>query len=280
MKKKIQQSQEFIHTYSHLFQCPICHTKMQVSQRSLYCKNQHQFDLSKKGTLYFLNHQVKTEYQKEMFEHRRNMIKSGMYEPLLEFLFSYCEKEQLLDVGCGEGSFLQEIAEKSEIRPSVGFDISKEGIYLATEDQHNIFWCIADLTNLPFREQSFSTILNIFSPSNYAEFSRVLKKGGQVIKVVPQSGYLQELRQSFYPEDVSKQKYSNDRVVEKFQQAFSSVRYERITYTYEVPKEKHKSLLEMSPLEWGVSAFQKERVKQSPIGKVTIDLDVLIGKKE
>lgn len=280
MKKKIQRSQEFIHTYNYLFQCPICQAKTQASQTSLCCSNGHQFDLSKKGTLYFLKHQVKSEYQKKMFEHRRVMIKSGMYQPLLEFLSAYCENEQILDVGCGEGSFLQEIAEAVELQPSVGFDIAKEAIYLATEDTHNIFWCVADLTNLPFSDQSFSTILNIFSPSNYAEFRRVLQKDGQVIKVVPQSGYLQELREAFYPNDVNKQTYSNEQVVNKFEQSFSAVTYKRLTYSFVIPEEKRASLLEMSPLEWNVSTEQKEKLRQSPLEKITIDLDVLIGKNK
>lgn len=278
MKKKIQRSQEFIHTYSDLFQCPICQARMQASQMNLRCNNGHQFDLSKKGTLYFLNHQIKTEYQKKMFEHRRIMIKSGMYQPLLEFLAGYCKNEQVLDVGCGEGSFLQEIAKEVTLQPSIGFDIAKEGIYLATEDTHNIFWCIADLTNMPFYKQSFSTILNILSPSNYAEFYRVLQKDGQVIKVVPQSDYLKELREAFYPDDASKQNYSNELVIQKFKQAFSLNEHKRITYSFKVPQEKQLSLLEMSPLEWGVSEDQKERLSQKPLEKVTVDLDVLIGK--
>ncbi|GAA3021928.1 putative RNA methyltransferase [Tetragenococcus solitarius] len=280
MKKKIQRSQDFIHAYSDLFQCPICQAKMQAEQTSLCCNNGHQFDLSKKGTLYFLNHQVKTEYQKKMFDHRRIMIRSGMYQPLLAFISAYCKNEQVLDVGCGEGSFLQEIAQTVEIQPSIGFDIAKEAVYLATEDRHNIFWCIADLTHMPFAKQTFSTILNILSPSNYAEFSRVLQKDGQVIKVVPQSYYLKELREAFYPDDASKQNYSNEQVIQKFKQTFSLSYYKRMTYTFKIPKEKQLSLLEMSPLEWDVSAKQKEKLRQSPLEKITIDLDVLIGKNK
>ena len=48
-----------------------------------------------------------------------------------------------------------------------------------------------------FAPASFDTILNLFSPSNYQEFDRILKPGGQVIKVVPAASYLKELRQAF-----------------------------------------------------------------------------------
>lgn len=280
MKKKIEKSQEFIHKYSYLFQCPLCQTKMQAKGKNLRCSNGHQFDLSKKGTLYFLNHQIKTEYQKKMFTHRRLLIKSGMYRPLVEFLAEYCKDEQLLDVGCGEGSFLQEIAETTNIQASIGFDIAKEAIYLATEDKHDIFWCIADLTNMPFKDQSFSTILNIFTPSNYSEFSRVLQKEGQVIKVVPQSAYLQELRKAFYPDDMAKQSYSNEQVIQKFKQSFSLKSYQRITYQFELSEKTQDSILEMSPLEWDVSEKQKEKLRQNPLKNITVDLDILIGKNQ
>lgn len=35
----------------------------------------------------------------------------------------------------------------------------------------------------------------------------------------------------------------------------------------------------MSPLEWGVSAAQKDQVAKSSLNKITIDLDLLIGKE-
>lgn len=89
---------------------------------------------------------------------------------------------------------------------------------MATNHAASAFWCVADLTNLPFAPASFDTILNLFSPSNYQEFDRILKPGGQVIKVVPAASYLKELRQAFYPDDSAKQVYSNERVVDKFLQ--------------------------------------------------------------
>ena len=69
-----------------LFRCPLCHTKIETTNNGLVCQQNHHFDLSKKGTLYFLSHAVKTEYDQGMFEPRRRMIQSGMYQPVLELL--------------------------------------------------------------------------------------------------------------------------------------------------------------------------------------------------
>ena len=278
MLKKIERGTMFIQTQSDLFRCPTCHQMMHAQEKALVCLEGHRFDVSKKGTLYFLNHQIKTDYDREMFEHRRKLIVHGMYQPLLDLLQPFCQNQRILDVGCGEGSFLQQLHEQATLLPSVGFDISKEGIYLASDYGENVFWCVADLTNLPFQEDRFTTILNIFSPSNYQEFQRVLVDGGQLIKVVPRSGYLKELRAAFYPEDEKKQHYSNQAVVEKFQETFRESERQTLTYVFDIPESCQLSLLEMSPLEWGVSMEIKEKLQKKPLKRITIDLDILIGR--
>ena len=278
MLKKIERGAMFIQTQSDLFRCPTCHQMMHAQEKALVCLEGHRFDVSKKGTLYFLNHQIKTDYDREMFEHRRKLIVHGMYQPLLDLLQPFCQNQRILDVGCGEGSFLQQLNEQATLLPSVGFDISKEGIYLASDYGENVFWCVADLTNLPFQEDRFTTILNIFSPSNYQEFQRVLVDGGELIKVVPRSGYLKELRAAFYPEDEKKQHYSNQAVVEKFQETFRESERQTLTYVFDIPESCQLSLLEMSPLEWGVSMEIKEKLQKKPLKRITIDLDILIGR--
>lgn len=278
MLKKIERGAMFIQTQSDLFRCPTCHQMMHAQEKALVCLEGHRFDVSKKGTLYFLNHQIKTDYDREMFEHRRKLIVHGMYQPLLDLLQPFCQNQRILDVGCGEGGFLQQLNEQATLLPSVGFDISKEGIYLASDYGENVFWCVADLTNLPFQENRFTTILNIFSPSNYQEFQRVLVDGGQLIKVVPRSGYLKELRAAFYPEDEKKQHYSNQAVVEKFQETFRESERQTLTYVFDIPESCQLSLLEMSPLEWGVSMEIKEKLQKNPLKRITIDLDILIGR--
>ena len=50
------------------------------------------------------------------------------------------------------------------------------------------------LSNLTFENGKFDIIIDILSPSNYSEFTRVLNKGGVVIKVIPDEHYLKEIR--------------------------------------------------------------------------------------
>ncbi|MGX7243519.1 methyltransferase domain-containing protein [Enterococcus quebecensis] len=279
MLKKIDSARNFLEKHQEQFLCPVCKKGFELKGYSLICVENHQFDLSKKGTIYFLSHSIQTEYNKKMLVHRSKMIKSGMYQPLLEKLIDTMDLiGHTLDVGCGEGSFLSELSDLGLAGSKFGFDISKDGIYLASSQPLDAFWCVADLTNLPFADQSMDTVLNIFSPSHYREFQRVLKKDGTVVKVIPEAGYLKELRAAFYPEDKNKQNYSNEKVLAKFSKEMDVLVNERVTFTFAIPQENRLDLLEMSPLEWGVDERIKEELKKNPLTEITIDVRMLKGK--
>lgn len=279
--KKIDRGQIFLHDQLALFRCPKCQQKMISAQNyQLRCEQHHHYDLSKKGTLHFLDHHVKTDYDKEMLGHRQKMIQAGLYEPLLAIMKDLLVEDHvstLVDMGCGEGSFLNELANLNVPGVKIGFDISKDGVALATEQEAEAFWCVADITNLPFNDDSVSHLLNIFSPSHYGEFHRVLKPGGKVIKIVPETNYLRELRQAFYADDQTKQSYSNEKVVRKFAEEMNLISERRLTYTFDVSEELQMDLVKMSPLHWGASAESLQKSRAQLIEKITIDLLILVG---
>lgn len=280
MLKKIDKAKKFLSENTSSFRCPICRSSFIQTDYALICTEKHRFELSKKGTLYFLKTHIQTEYDHQMFVHRQAMIKSGMYESMLKKLVPYMnDKELVLDVGCGEGSFLNALSEASTAKKKIGFDISKEGIYLATnQPAEETFWCAADLTNLPFADHSVDCILNIFSPSHYKEFARVLKPGGQVVKIIPEAGYLKELRAAFFPNDQKKQTYSNQKVIEKFSESMKIIDNERVTTVFEIPEARRLDLLEMSPLEWQADPKIKAELQRNPLEKITVDLRMLVGE--
>lgn len=272
MLKKIELGKQFLTTNAELFQCPICRTAFFVSGHTLVCKQNHRFDLSKKGTLYFLGQTMQSHYTKKLFLARRQMILGGMYDPLIAAINQALVGGVLLDVGSGEGSFLKRLAFKGA---KIGFDIAKDGVSLSSDyNDAQTFFCVADLTNLPFKNGSISTILNILTPSHYQEFHRVLSENGRLIKIVPEKDYLKELRVAYQqPTD-----YSNQLVIEKFEQNFKIVESQRITYQFEIPEILRTQLLEMSPLEWQVPSELKEEVQNNPLEMITIDVRMLIGQ--
>ncbi|MEG0261141.1 MAG: methyltransferase domain-containing protein [Lysinibacillus sp.] len=257
-----------------LFACPLCTEPMQVHElESLTCTANHSFDIAKQGYINLMPHATASKYSKELFASRKAVIDSGLYDPLEEKIARHIKNAQtILDTGCGEGSHLSRIVTQLTGKPiGVGIDIAKEGILAAARYYSEQIWCVGDLAKSPYAAKSFDAILNILSPANYDEFKRLLAPGGCVVKVVPQSGYLQELRTQLYAQS-EKETYSNEQTVERFSESFSEVSIERVTYTLPLPTELVPALLEMTPMGW-----HKAKDAEITLTEITIDVDVLIG---
>lgn len=257
-----------------LFACPICTARMEVhEQSSLVCTANHSFDIAKQGYVNMMTHAASSKYSKELFESRKAIIESGLYDVLEDKI---AEKiagvKTVLDTGCGEGSHLARIMSQLEGAIGVGIDIAKEGILTAARHYSEQIWCVGDLAKSPYSEESFDVILNILSPANYEEFKRLLSPDGCVVKVVPQSGYLQELRAQLYA-DSEKETYSNAQTVVRFKESFADVSVERLTYTIPLAPELIPALLEMTPMGW-----HKAKNTDISLTEITIDLDILVGK--
>lgn len=279
MKKKEKASQ-FIQRNLDLFQCPVCKDPFEKEEEgTITCHSNHSFDISKKGTIHFLLKNVHSEYGREMLQSRSNLAEVGLWRPVIDAVYESIENKEgtVLDVGCGEGSHLHELAHKGLSGSLVGFDISKEAIQLAAAQYTDAFWCVADLAQSPFQSEQYDTIINVLSPSNYAEFERLLKPGGQVIKVVPNANYLKELRMALYSKD---KPYSNEEIVTNFYTHYPNAQQERVAYTISLSKDNMKDLLRMTPLAWQASDEQKEELIENPFEELTVDVTILIADKK
>lgn len=277
MKKK-DKAILFLKENVHLFQCPICSKQfVEVKGNQLQCINEHSFDVSKKGTVHFLLKQGTNEYDRKMLKDRAFIAKKGLWQPLLEEIMPLIEKPNgnHLDIGCGEGSHLNYLKELGLNGKKIGFDISKDAVNLAAAQFEDIFWCVADLAHSPFSSKQYDTLLNILSPSNYSEFNRLLKPNGQVIKVVPNTNYLKELREVLYKED---KPYSNKEVVMNFYNVYDETVEKSVVYDFKLSPEDIEPLLNMTPLGWHARKTAKATLLSNPFTSITVDLTVLIGK--
>ncbi|MEG6616148.1 methyltransferase domain-containing protein [Peptococcaceae bacterium 1198_IL3148] len=291
--KRTIKNASLIGEYENIFKCPFCSNQMHlVDLKSLICTNRHCFDLAKQGYVNLFTHAIKTKYDKQMFNSRRVICNIGFFDPLIEKISQLILNEikangdsvKILDAGCGEGFHLSRIKEKISQSTAidllaVGCDISKEGIIIAAKAHPNNIWCVADLNKCPFKDNQFNFILNILSTANYTEFQRMLADDGIIIKVVPDSSYLQELRQIFY-EKTDKASYTNNQTVELFKNNLSFVDMQRVQYSVPIDNTTIEHLIHMTPLSWGTTESQWQRALEMNLKEITIDLTILVGKKK
>ncbi|HEY8392758.1 MAG TPA: methyltransferase domain-containing protein [Capillibacterium sp.] len=292
--RKLEVTKALMMRAKELFRCPACEKEMTVVTRanSLICREGHKYDLAKPGYFNFLLKSGKSDYDKKLSAARQVIGKSGFFDPLRDKLSALLYEAamgegwpatNLLDAGCGEGSHLaQIIADLTEKGLpglfGVGIDLSREGIRLAAKDYPDLVWCVADLTKLPLQNGQFEAVLNILSPANYGEFKRVLTERGILIKVVPASNYLVELREILY-KGTDRELYTNDSVIKLFAGSFRMIRQEQIKYKVLLKEENLEHLLKMTPLTWNASHQQITEIIRTGLKSITVAFDVLVGIK-
>lgn len=282
--KKIEKQRQFVNQHLDLFRCPTCHEPFtELKGNSIICNQGHRIDFNKHGYLHFLNGAADTEYGREMFLARRQLLSAGLFKPIVKAVAEVLPNRPLkiLDVGTGEGTPLYQLA---ALRPDlddclVGFDISKAGVTLATQLALNAFFCVADLRQLPFNDHSFDAVVELFSPSDYAEFNRVLAPGGTLVKVIPNADYLVELRHLLYDNEDQHANYDNSRVKELFAKHYPNCQTQRVRYRFAIPAGMQSALVEMTPLHWGRGAKQLTAAELEELQAVTVDVSLLIAKK-
>jgi len=285
LSKKMMNTQ-IIKENENIFRCPICLAQMGLVDNSrLVCAENHSFDLSKQGYVNLAPQAHATKYDKSLFSARKSIIESGFFNPMLDCVTNEIAKQigsqsasTILDAGCGEGSHLDNILSSLQgYVVGVGIDLAKEGIMAAAKENPGSVWAVADLANCPFQDEQFDGIINILSPANYAEFTRLLKPNGLFIKVVPGSGYLKELRAVFYEEE---KKQSETDPVERFSEHFELVTTEKVVYEFPLNSDLLQSLIRMTPLTWGTSSEKIAEAIRTDLSMITIEFNVIAGFKK
>ena len=265
------------------YACPICGTRMKITKSGrLICKKEHTFDVSKKGYINLINETKKTNYDKELFESRKEILNQGFYLPIADEINSiardFASKQKLetinlLDVGCGEGYYSFHLSQGGNIN-LFAFDISKQAIALATDYPADINWCIADLSNLPFKERSMDIILDVLTPANYKEFKRVLKNQGLLIKVIPGDEYLKEIR-ALVSSQLQGRSYSNKDTMEYTESHMRLLGKKKICYTMPVNQEQVMDFVKMTPM---TSQVDVKGLDFTTIKEITISMELICGR--
>ncbi len=261
--------------------CPLCGGGFAMQGGSLRCANGHCYDIAAKGYVNFVPQHVRAGYAVQLFRDRRAVFEAGFYDVLADALTSLVVEHagrhcRALDAGCGEGFFARRLQDAlGDACHVLAVDIEKEAVRMAAGGKKDICWMVGDLANLPVGDCSQDILLNILSPANYAEFRRVLKPGGILLKVVPGSAYLQEVRAAI-AEEASKTAPSGTEVTKHFEENMQLIEKVHIAETKVVTQAQAALFFGMTPLSRNADIDQ---ANIASIKAITIDLDILVGRK-
>lgn len=272
----------------HALKCPVCGNPVHIEDDGrLLCMENHSFDFAKQGYVNVLTRPAGGHYDKELFEARRRiMMDSGLYAPFHKAVADLVRERSLpsvmpgvlADIGCGEGTHLHRILQQLSGMDvmGAGLDIAKEGVQLAARDFQDAVWLVGDLAQSPFADHSIHVILNILSPSNYEEFTRMLAPGGLLIKAVPASGYLRELREALYSD--KRRTYSNEETIGLFDRHFRRTETIPLRYSVRLDRLQLEDLVRMTPLSWSPDPAAVKAFLNRDFAEITVELDLLVGE--
>ena len=263
--------------------CPVCGSSFCISEnKSLVCSSGHCFDFSSRGYINFIPNkkQASEHYTGELFENRAKVFESGAFSRVFDEIYdmilsNFGENRALtlLDAGCGEGYYAKRFGNIPRF-DVFAIDIVRDAILAACRKTSGVRWMVADLTEIPVKDGSIDVVLNVLASANYGEFKRVLSKDGLVIKVVPGSGYLKEIREAV-KHRLQNKEYSNKEVVEYFERNIEISGRRTLNYKFPAEAALLGHFLQMTPMTTGVDIAS---INLRGVSGITIDLDILAGK--
>ncbi len=254
----------------HYLKCPTCFKRLVKNNQQYECVNFHNFDIASEGYINLLLNQPNSGDNKMMVDARINFLKAGHFNPLAKTLFKFLSNlgvSTLLDVGCGDGYYDRKIKAMFPSFQMAGIDISKYATLMAAKSQREIFYAVASAYNMPFEDESYDLILNVFAPACADEFVRVAKK--YILKVIPGPRHLMELKKLLY-DDVT----SNEKEDLEFP-GFIKVNQENLNFGARV--NEVEDLVKMTPYYY--SGQHKDDLGQYSYLNVTCDFKIILYKK-
>jgi 23S rRNA (guanine745-N1)-methyltransferase len=161
------------------------------------------------------------------------------------------EAVNILDVGCGEGYYLDRLYVHLRERldqPVIchGVDVAKDAACLAARRSPELHVVVADVTaRLPYADGSFQALLNVFAPRNPSEFARILAPEGLLLVVIPTQQHLRELRAIAPLLNIEQDK--QQRVVERLSERFALAAVTTLEYDIVLSGADLTHLAQMTP---------------------------------
>lgn len=183
--------------------CPVCRAGLTLGERGLSCPGGHTFDLAREGYASLLTGATPpgSGDTKEMVADRLRFQQHGHYDPIGHALARALdaaglpERPLVVDAGGGTGHYLSLVLEALPGAHGLTTDVSKFAARKAAKVHPRAGAATADTwRGLPLGTDTADALLNVFAPRESAEFHRVLRPGGLLVVVTPDTDHLAELR--------------------------------------------------------------------------------------
>ena len=266
--------------------CPICAQALRQEEKRYICTQGHCFDRAKSGYVNLLPPTASAKRHgddKLMVRARTKFLNKGFYDPLAGAIAEAVAERvpqdcSVLDAGCGEGMYTAKLLETLKYagkQPQViGIDISKEALIAAAKRSKNLILAAASTAKLPLSDESLDCVTNIFSPFLPAEFGRVLKKEGLLVRVVPLERHLWELKQLIY--DVP---YLNP-PLEEAAAGFRLTEKKQLRYQITLHGGEINALFQMTPYYYKTGREDQQKAETAQELTTTLDFGIWLYEKE
>ena len=270
-----------------IISCPNCKSALQQVERTMRCENNHSFDFAKQGYInLLLANQKKSNNpgdNKIMINAREAFLSTGHFDFLIDgiestidslesFLTSETDDIQILDVGCGTGYYTRNLFKQKPIN-KIGVDISKIAVAKAAVKDIDATYIVGSAFDLPIADNYVDLLLNIFSPIDLEELTRVLKSGGYFIKVIPAGDHMKEVAEIVY-EKVNPHQSSIKADIESIS-LLKIVKVESFKRVISLQELDLHNFITMTPY---LYKFKKGQVEMLMEMDVTVSFDLIIAK--
>lgn len=271
--------------FSEILVCPVCKNALHREEKSYFCNGakRHCFDISAQGHANLCPGKATGGDDKRAVRSRTEFLNLGHYKPIsdkvCELLSDLKEGGFIIDAGCGEGYYTNNIARQTRAQ-AYGFDLSKEAIISASkvakrEGLANSRFFVGGIYNLPVCDSGADAIVNIFAPCAEDEFSRILKASGRLIIVAAGENHLYGLKRAIYDEVHRNAERADMPKNMKLERAH------KLSYTIFLQSaEEIQSLFSMTPYSYRTSEKDMKKLYSLTSLETEVEVDIFVYRKE
>lgn len=253
-------------------ECPLCHDRLDLQERTLRCPAGHSFDLARSGYVSLLTGTPATSGDDDaMARARDSFLGTGAYAPLRRAIgeLAPAQAGRILDIGGGTGYYLAGVLDQLPQARGMVVDTSVRALRFAAGAHDRAAAAAWDVfSRFPLADGAAELVLDVFAPRNPAEFARVLAPGGHLLVVRPAADHLAELRTAV-PGMVGLDPRKEERLHTALDPLFTTEQEREVRFSAAVSAQAARDLVAMTPSARHVSPDTLEGL---PEGTVTVSV--------